>query len=339
MKYHLFIGIDQSKLTFDAAILTGSLPAEHQHHQFENTTKGFKAFIKWIRSLHPKISLSEILICAENTGWYGYPLNMFLCNLKANLWVENALQIKLSAGLKRGKSDKMDASSIARYCYLHRDHARLYKIPGKTIVALRHLLAFREQLVKQQVSLTLVKKEFSIVESSVQDLIAKQSLLIRKMLKQKIELIDQQLSQLVEQDQELKEKYSLVNSVYGVGKQTALFILVYTNGFTSFNHWKKFACYCGIAPFEFTSGTSIRGKTRISSLGNKKLKSLLTMCALNTIKKDNELKQYYDRRIAEGKNAMSTINVLRNKLLSRIFAVVNRGTPYQKNRIDQYTIA
>lgn len=163
----------------------------------------------------------------------------------------------------------------------------------------------------------------------VQDLIAKQSLLMQ-MLKQKIELINQQLSQLVEQDKDLKEKYSLVTSVYGVGKQTALFILVYTNGFTAFSHWKKFACYCGIAPFRVASGTSIRGKTRISSLGNKKLKSLLTMCALNTIKKDDELKRYYDRRIAEGKNAMSTINVLRNKLLSRIFAVVNRGTPYLK---------
>ena len=127
----------------------------------------------------------------------------------------------------------------------------------------------------------------------------------------------------------MQKKFEIAKSVHGVGKQTALFVLVYTNGFTLFDEWRKFACYCGLAPFEHTSCISIRGKTRVSHLANKKLKSLLTMCALNTIKKENEFKIYYDRRIAEGKSAMSTINILRNKIVSRIFAAVKRGTPYQ----------
>jgi len=152
---------------------------------------------------------------------------------------------------------------------------------------------------------------------------------VRLRLQKEIDLLDQSMLDLIQSDEVLKQKFTLVTSVHGIGKQTALFLLVYTNGFTLFDDWKKFACYCGIAPFGYSSGTSIRGKTRVSSLGNKKFKSLLTMCALNTIKKENEFKQYYDRRKEMGKPFMSILNVLRNKLISRVFAVIKRGTPYE----------
>ncbi|MCK5705403.1 MAG: IS110 family transposase, partial [Cyclobacteriaceae bacterium] len=92
--------------------------------------------------------------------------------------------------------------------------------------------------------------------------------------------------------------------------------------------------YCGIAPFPNTSGTSIRGKTKVSNLANKKIKSLFDLCAKSAIQHNPEMKAYYNRRLEEGKNKMSTINIVRNKLLSRIFAVVNRQTPY----VDGYEI-
>ena len=105
-------------------------------------------------------------------------------------------------------------------------------------------------------------------------------------------------------------------------------MLVHTHTFTAFKDARQFACYCGIAPFEYASGTSIKGKTKVSHLANKKLKSLLNMAALNAVRFDSELKAYYERRVKEGKNKMCVLNIIRNKLVSRVFAVVKRGTPY-----------
>lgn len=117
-------------------------------------------------------------------------------------------------------------------------------------------------------------------------------------------------------------------SIKGVGSQTALFMIVTTNGFTKFASWRKFASYCGIAPFPNTSGTSIRGRTKVSNLANKKIKSLFDMCAKSAIQNNPEMKIFYHRRLEQGKNKMSTINIIRNKLLSRIFATIKRQTPY-----------
>ncbi|SDD21440.1 transposase, partial [Pedobacter soli] len=86
-----------------------------------------------------------------------------------------------------------------------------------------------------------------------------------------------------------------------------------------------------LAPFGNTSGTTLKGKPKVSHLANKRIKTLLTMCALNTIKKDNEFKRYYDRKIKEGKHHSSILNVLRNKLISRAFAAVLKDRPYEKD--------
>ena len=105
-------------------------------------------------------------------------------------------------------------------------------------------------------------------------------------------------------------------------------MIAYTDGFTKFDTWRKFASYCGIAPFPNKSGTSLIGRTKISHLANKKVKSILDLCAKSAIQHNSEMKRYYNKRIEQGKNKMSTINIIRNKLLSRIFAVVQRKSPY-----------
>ncbi len=105
-------------------------------------------------------------------------------------------------------------------------------------------------------------------------------------------------------------------------------MIVLSNGFLSFKNSRKFATYAGIAPFPYESGTSIKGKTKVSHLANKKIKTLLSSCATSAIRCNPEMKAYYNRKLEEGKHKMSIINAVRNKILSRIFAVVNRGTPY-----------
>ncbi|MDB5121625.1 MAG: hypothetical protein JWN56_2843 [Sphingobacteriales bacterium] len=115
-------------------------------------------------------------------------------------------------------------------------------------------------------------------------------------------MIEEKLLCCIKEDQVLEKQYRLVNSVYCIGPQTAMFIVVLTRGFTLFENPRKFACYCVLFPFGNTSGTTLKGKPRVSHLANKKIKTLLTMCALNTIKTDNEFKRYYDRKLKEGKH-------------------------------------
>lgn len=143
-----------------------------------------------------------------------------------------------------------------------------------------------------------------------------------KYFTKQIKSVEAEMNKIIKASEQLKKQYKLIVSIKGIGNQTALFMIVTTNGFT------KFASYCCIAPFLNTSGISIRGRTKVSNLANKKLKSLFDMCAKSAIQHNPEMKLFYNRRVEQGKNKMSTINIIRNKLLSRIFAAIKRQTPY-----------
>lgn len=123
-------------------------------------------------------------------------------------------------------------------------------------------------------------------------------------------------------------------SIKGVGKLVSIATIIKTRNFTRFDDARKFACYCGTAPFENTSGTSIRGKTKVSHLADKRMKSLLDLAAKSAIQYDKELRAYYLKRTADGKSKMSTINIVRNKILSRMFAVIKRQTPFVENYLQ-----
>lgn len=105
-------------------------------------------------------------------------------------------------------------------------------------------------------------------------------------------------------------------------------MVAYTNNFTRFRDARKFNCYAGLAPFEHSSGKSIRRKSRVSHLANKHIKCVLRLAAFVSVRYNQELKQYYERRVKEGKSKMSVINIIGSKLISRMFAVVRKQTPY-----------
>lgn len=146
--------------------------------------------------------------------------------------------------------------------------------------------------------------------------------------KQKIE---KRMLEIINQDQTLKTLYELVTSVKCVGNVLATELIVYTNGFTRMENTSQLACYCGVAPFEHSSGTSIRGRMGTSNFANMNLKSTLHMAAVSATRYVPDIKQYYERKVAEGKHKMCVINAIRNKLIKRVMAVVKRGTPYSEN--------
>jgi transposase len=147
-------------------------------------------------------------------------------------------------------------------------------------------------------------------------------------LAKQIDSLEGRIKVLIKLDGSLQKNYDLLNTIKGVGLILSCQLIYHTRNFKRFNSWRQFSSYCGVAPFEHSSGTSFRRKNRIHHIGDRKMKVLLTLASVSAIQYDKELKQYYKRRLSEGKPKMVALNNVRNKILSRAFAVVKRGTPY-----------
>jgi len=317
------IGIDISKLDFDVRIHCNQMYAH-----FVNSNSGFGKMVKWVYKNSP-FSKDNILFVFEHTGLYSYRLSVFLSENNIPFIMVPGLAIKRSLGITRGKDDKMDATKIALYGYRLKDEIIPDKIPSNKIMALKSLLSLRERLVKQRAGYktSLREQKRVLIKKDNKVLLGAQEKMVIYFSKQ-INKVEKEMASIIKEDKELNEIYDLIVTVKGVGPQTALFLIVYTNAFTKFKNARKLASYCGIAPFPNSSGTSTRGRTKVSHLANKRIKSLLDLCAKSSIQFNPEMKRYYEKRVEKGKNKMSTINIVRNKILARIFAVVKRRTPY-----------
>jgi transposase len=330
-KFNHFVGIDISKKTFDAALIPDGNTAGMKHQAFAQSPKGFAEFLDWLS--YYKIASEEVLICMEHTGLYTYGLIDFLIAAGLDLWVEMPLRIKRSMGLQRGGDDKAAAIQIALYAYRYTDQVSLWKPEQAIVMQLRQLSAQRDRLKLTLNQLTIPLQE--IVECSNEASIVKMQLKLQapviKAIEKSITSIEIQIDTLIAADPSTKATIARVSSIKGVGKQTAIHVFIYTKGFTTFSSGKQLASYCGVVPFTKSSGTSVRYKTQVSPFANKHLKKLLHLCAMAAIQHNEELRTYYNRKIAEGKNKMSVINAVRNKLVQRIFAVVRDGRNYVEN--------
>jgi transposase len=324
MKYKVFVGIDVSKLTIDA-----HLHGIGASKTFSNEEKGFASLLSWVKKYSKQSGLAEMIICFEHTGMYSIKLATYLNDLEIPFAMLPALQIKQSIGIRRGKNDQIDAQRIAEYAWLHRETIQPTLLPAKSILKLQSLLTLRNRLVCDRGGYEATWKEqkkalegkehkeiFQVYKSLIQNLTVQ------------IKRIEQQIKAVIESDEAVKTNYQLLTSIKCVGPVMAANMIAYTHNFTRFSTWRKFACYVGTAPFEHQSGTSIKGRTRVSSLSNKQLKKLIHMVAISACAYNPEMKSYYKRRVSEGKNKMSTLNVIRNKIISRMFAVINRGSGY-----------
>lgn len=327
MNYKACIGVDISKKTIDVAIKLHQ-QLEIDHRQFANNQKGFKAMVEWLNRSIGK-GMGEWLFCMEHTGVYVLPLACYLSENKLSFCLQNPYHIKHSMGLQRGKTDKSDARMIARYAFMHQEELRESSFPGKTIIKLQALLAYRDRLVNAKMGFKVASNELSeFAEKQVSSHIQKETQSLIKCIHNKIIKAEDEIEELLKQDTDIYKNYTLAKSVKGVGPIIAAYMIVYTKNFTTITESRKFASFSGIAPFAYTSGSSIKKGNSVSHLANKKMKSLLNNGAWNAAKFDDEIKIYYQRKVAEGKSKLSVINAIKNKIAGRVFAVVKRGTPY-----------
>ena len=317
------IGIDVSKAVIDVCIHSTGVTG-----QFKNKNSDFKKMISWVMR-SSSFEKNKLIFVFEHTGMYSELLTEFLSGKGLKFSIISGLEIKRSLGIVRGKDDKIDAKRIALYAYRRREELTLSKAPKKSMKALKSLHSLRDRLVKQRAGFMASLKEQQQIYSKKDHAVAfkVQKKAIQFLTKQ-IKELESQINEIIQKDDELHTNFELVTSIKGIGTQTANTLLIYTNNFDKFDSWRKFSSYCGIAPFTHQSGSSIRGRTKVSHLANKQIKSILHMCAITSIQHNPELKKYYDQRTEEGKNKMSTLNVVKNKLVARIFAVIKRKTPY-----------
>ena len=327
MYFSQVIGVDISKDTLDAAIY----PAKDKKMDFlhfDNTSKGLCEMLAWLK--RRGIKSSEMVICAEHTGVYTNPLIAFAEKKGLALSLNSPLDIKHSMGIARGKNDAVDAGRIAEYAHRHQDKLKLYEKPSETIIKLQYLLTGRRLYMRQRTALLNINSAMGKYETAEARSRNESAIHhIEKMVKK----VEGQMTAIIYDDPEIKRNFDLISSVKGIGLINAINTVVYTNNFKSFETPRRYACYIGVAPFDYTSGISVKGKTQVSKICRTQQKAELTMAARSAIIHDPGLRRYYQRKMKEkggGKEAHGVVlNAVKFKLILRMFAVVRSGEPYK----------
>jgi transposase len=327
MEFKTVIGIDVSKLTLDIALITQD--AEVENFKIENKPLPIKKFFE---KLSKKLDMTMSLICAEHTGHYCYPLRKICLEKSYSLWLEGGAEIKQRSGVTRYKNDKVDAIRIADYAKRHQDKAILQRKEDYTLESVRSLSSERELFVKERAKYkTHLKDLKGFMDESLYKSRSKRLKKQVESLTKLIKEIDKQIKELLESSETLANQKKILTSVNGVGDQIAIHTIIATSAFTKFKSGRKFACHVGVAPFAFESGTSQRSRRKVSFRANINLKKLFHMAALSAIKMKGEFREYFERKVAEGKNKMTVINAVRAKIINRIFALIRDNRVHEKN--------
>lgn len=329
METKQFIGIDVSKSTLDFALAEEGKVIYHM--RVENNNQGIGSFIEAIKKGYG-FNFKHGMFCMEHNGIYNNILLEFLIKMDAHVWVESALQIKQSQGMLRGKNDKADSGRIALYAYRNKENFRSWQPPRPVITQIKQLLVVRNRIIASthQLQTPLGKDAATFLSKDHLKVIRKCCIGSIKAMKKDAKTIEGQIKELIKNDEQLSGLFKIVMSVAGVGLITAAILIIATNEFKNFTNAKKFACYAGVAPFEYSSGSSIKGRPRVSHIANKNVKKALHLAILTGIRKKGEYRAYYERKVAEGKHKMSVLNAIRNKLILRIFACVRENRLFEK---------
>lgn len=311
-------GIDISKDVFDV------YHSKLGHQSYANDKQGFSSFLKMI----PKDSL----VVMEATGYYHYRFAQFLDNHKVQVSVVNPLSVKrfIQMKLAKVKTDKSDARAICEYAQMN--EVPLYT--AMTAVQAECLQLFRllDSYVKKstQTKNKLHGEEVLGFPSKYVYCSLKRDL---QHLEKEIKGIESRILSLVKQEQQ--EQLTLLKSIPGLGVKTAMFLIVVTDGFNKFENASQLCSYVGITPTIRESGSSVRGRSRISKVGNKKLRNLLFLCAFSACKHNKACKEIYDRITNKGKSKKLALIAVSNKLLKQAFAIAKSGNPYDESFVSE----
>lgn len=305
-----FIGIDISKKVFD--IWSDDLG----HKQFKNTTEGFFKF---------SLLLDNSSWCVmEYTGSYYQQLALYLYENDVSVSIVNPLVIKrfIQMKLQHNKTDKGDARLIVRYAQ-EQKVSKWNPSPG-----------YIDECKDLQTTTTLYFKQSTALKNKLiglQDKGVKGKLItsIRRQIRQvqaEIKLLEQEKESRVKKHN--PELLTNLLSIPGIGKKTAIMLIISTNGFCTFENARQVSAFFGLSPVETSSGSSIRGRSRISKNGNPVMRNYLFMCSFTACQKNPQCKALFDRIVAKGKSKKLALIAVTNKLLKQAFSIAKSGVRY-----------
>lgn len=309
-----FLGIDVSMETFDVST------SDQKHFQLSNDAEGFnKLFSVLDKTSH---------CVMEATGAYHQKLATWLCSHGSKVSVVNPIVIKRFAQmrLRLAKTDKADASMIRQYA--EAEKPEVWSPPQEYVTQANEINGLISLLIRQRTALknklhSVKHKEgtFSLILKTLQHQI--------KNLDKEINQLEACLEDLIKEHQD--EMLTSLCSIPGVGKKTAMFLIVLTDAFRSFENSKQLCAYLGLAPTIKTSGKSVRGQSRISKTGNSVMRNLLFMCSFTACERNKACRELYTRMVNKGKSKKVALIAVANKLLKQSLAIAKSGGIYQED--------
>lgn len=318
------LGIDVAKAKLDVVLL---FPDGRCHtKEVDNTAAGFKVLSAWLA----KRAVVDLHIGMEATGTYWEAVAEYLVDAGHRVSVVNPAQIKDFGGasLVRTKTDKVDARLIARFCLVQNPEP--WSVPSPALRELRALVARREALIgmrTQEHNRLLVARE--VVREGIEAHLTQ--------LEKAITEVEAAIHRKIDQDPDLRNQRGLLDSIPGLGEKTIPILLSHIGGEPRFTKAKQVAAYAGLDPRQHESGSSVRGKPRLSKIGHSALRKALYMPAMVTITKTGWGKAFRDRLAAAGKPSMVIIGAMMRKLIHVAFGVLKPVLSLSKDRANPST--
>jgi transposase len=314
----LCCGIDVSHTTLDISYQNNL--GELFHLKVGNNNAGYVKIIE-----HTGTQYHFVM---EATGVYYIRLAFYLHEHGCTLSVVNALSIKryIQMHLERNKSDKKDAAWICRYAIEQKPP--YWEMPDSAYFECKQLYNTIREYAEQIKRFNNQLHSLKLLPLPSKDTI-KSLDKIKVTLEKEMELLEEKLEAVLKQWQ--PEQLKSLRSIKGIGKRATAMLIVFTQGFKFTNSHRQLISFAGLSPSEYSSGTSIQGKSRIYKKGGKNLRDVLYMCSMNAIKTNPACKALYERLRAKGKTGKQALIAVCNKLLKQVFAVVKNNTIYQPN--------
>jgi len=311
------LGIDIAKLKFNLCLIKQS--SKLRHRVFPNTSTGFEQLLEWLT----KQGVERVHACLEATGTYGDALALFLHQAGQRVSVVNPAAIKAFAQsrLSRTKTDRIDAELIARFCQAQQPPA--WTPPPQEVRELQALVRRLESLIEMRVA---EENRLSsgitvdVVRDSVEELLNH----LNTQIKRTQELIRQHINS----NPTLRQQSELLDSIPGIGEATAALLLSEITNIKQYRSARQVAAYAGLVPRERQSGTSVRGRTRLSKIGNARLRRALYFPAITALRCSPFFQAWAQGLRERGKCKMSVICAVMRKLIHLAYGVLKSEKPF-----------
>jgi transposase len=329
--YMIYIGVDVGKDELVTALTNREGNISGKPKSFPNNLGGFKRIQKWAKRIGKEMSVDAFHLCMEATGIYGEKLAFYFYREDGfTVSVINPAQIHsfARATLKRTKTDKVDAELIAVYAAIQKPGA--WEPEPENILHIRQLVRRHDALKTSLTKETNRLKQLQKCQWPRKEVVASIKRQVGA-LKREIAALSSACEELVNADPVLKENHGLILSIKGIGKLSAFKLLAEMGGAVQKRKAKQIAAHSGLTPREHSSGSSVRGKARISKVGNKFLRTALYMPALVAIRHNPPIKAFYERLLEVGKPKKVALVACMRKLLYIVYGVLKNKTAFDPN--------